>query len=44
LNITTYIDGLEITKETGKSPLLIMPERVDIFCIVLERLLREKNY
>lgn len=44
LNITPYTDGLEIAKETGKSPMLILPERPDVFCIILERLLRERNY
>jgi len=43
LNITPYSDGLEIDKETGKSPVLILPERADIFCIILERLLRERG-
>lgn len=44
LSITPYTDGVEIDKETGKSPLLTLPERPDVFCIILERLLRERNY
>jgi hypothetical protein len=41
LNITPYIDAVEIDKETGKSPVLALPDRADVFCIILERLLRE---
>lgn len=44
LSITPYTDGVEIDKETGKSPLLTLPELPDVFCIILERLLRERNY
>jgi len=40
--ITPYADGVELGKETGKSPLLLLPERADVFCIILERLLRER--
>ena len=43
LNINPVSDGLEIDKETGKSPFLQLPNRADIFCIILERLLREKH-
>ncbi|ARS35790.1 hypothetical protein [Pontibacter actiniarum] len=42
LHITPYSDGVEIGKETGKSPLLQLPNRADVFCIILERLLRER--
>jgi hypothetical protein len=44
LSITPYSDGLEIDKETGKSPTLSLPQRPDVFCIILERLLRERNF
>lgn len=43
LNIQPYTDGVEIGKETGKSPTLQVPERADIFCMILERLLRERQ-
>lgn len=43
LNITPYSDGVEIDKETGKSPTLQLTDRADIFCMILERLLRERN-
>ncbi|MBC5994020.1 hypothetical protein [Pontibacter cellulosilyticus] len=42
LSITPYSDGLEIGKDTGKSPLLQLPNRTDVFSIMLERLLRER--
>lgn len=42
LSVRAYADGVEIGKETGKSPLLQLPERADVFCIILERLLRER--
>lgn len=42
INLTPYTDGVEIGKETGKSPTLVIPENADIFCIILERLLRER--
>jgi hypothetical protein len=42
LNIQPYTDGVEIGKETGKSPTLQVPDRADIFCMILERLLRER--
>lgn len=44
LSITPYTNGVEINKETGKSLTLTLPERPDVFCIILERLLRERNY
>lgn len=43
LSVFPYTDGVEIDKETGKSPLLQFNERADIFCIILERLLNEKE-
>jgi len=42
LNLTPYSDGVEIDKETGKSPTLIIPNNADIFCMTLERVLRER--
>ncbi|MBL7799851.1 MAG: hypothetical protein JNL95_03920 [Chitinophagales bacterium] len=42
LNITPYSDGVEIDKETGKSPMLQLPMHADIFCMTLERLIRER--
>lgn len=41
LELTPYTDGVEIRKETGKSPTLQMKHNADIFCIMLERLLGE---
>lgn len=43
LSITPYTDGVEIDKETGKTPLLQFNDKADVFCIILERLLRERN-
>jgi hypothetical protein len=43
INITPYSNGVEIDKETGKRPLLQFQNRADIFCIIIERLLREIN-
>jgi hypothetical protein len=42
IDLTPYSDGVEIDKETGKSPTLQMPEKADVFCILLERLLIER--
>lgn len=42
LNFTPYTDGVEIGKETGKSPTLQMTQDADIFCMILERLLNER--
>lgn len=42
LDFTPYTDGVEIGKETGKSPTLQMAENADIFCMILERLLNER--
>lgn len=35
-----YQDGIEICKDTGKSPLLQLTEKPDIFSIILERILK----
>lgn len=42
LDFTPYSDGLEIGKDTGKSPTLQMTQNADIFCMMLERLLNER--
>lgn len=42
LNFTPYTDGVEISKETGKSPVLQLGQHADIFCMILERLLNER--
>jgi hypothetical protein len=42
LNLTPYTDGVEIDKETGKSPTLQISTNADIFCMTLERVLRER--
>ncbi|MFT3947890.1 MAG: hypothetical protein QM763_13050 [Agriterribacter sp.] len=42
LDFTPYSDGVEIGKETGKSPTLQMAQNADIFCMILERLLNER--
>ena len=42
LDFTPYSDGVEIGKETGKSPTLQMEQNADVFCMILERLLNER--
>lgn len=42
LDFTPYTDGVEIGKETGKTPKLQMTQNADIFCMILERLLNER--
>jgi hypothetical protein len=42
LQIILYTNGVEISKETDKSPVLKLTERPGVFCILLERLLRER--
>lgn len=42
LDFSPYTDGVEIGKETGKSPTLQMTKNADIFCMILERLLNER--
>jgi hypothetical protein len=42
LNFIPYKDGVEIGKETGKSPTLQIHQHADIFCMMLERLLNER--
>jgi len=41
VNITPFSNGVEIDKDTGKSPSLEI-KNVDVFCMILERLLRER--
>lgn len=42
-DIKPYSDGLEILKNAGKHQVFQLPELADVFCIQLERLLREKK-
>jgi len=42
LDFKPYNDGVEIGKETGKSPTIQLNESADIFCIMLERILNER--
>ena len=42
LDYKPYTDGVEIGKETGKSPTLQLKQNADIFCMMLERLLNER--
>ncbi len=42
LDFKPYSDGVEIGKDTGKSPTLQMATNADIFCMMLERLLNER--
>lgn len=42
LSFTPYSDGIEIGKDTGKSPLLSFTDNLDIFGLLLSRLLRDK--
>jgi hypothetical protein len=41
LSITPYTDGVEIDKETGRNPVLKINTNADIFCIILDRLIKE---
>jgi len=40
LSIEPQLDGIEIDKESGKSPRLLLSDNADVFCILLERLLK----
>lgn len=42
LSFTPYSDGIEIGKDTGKSPFLSFTSNLDIFGLLLSRLLRDK--
>jgi hypothetical protein len=42
IDFTPYTDGVEIGKDTGKSPTLQMAQNANIFCMILERLLNER--
>lgn len=39
IDFVPYSDGVEIRKDTGKSPLLTIQNNADVFCIMLGRLL-----
>ena len=41
LDFTTYTDGVEIIKDAGRNPVLLFDQDIDIFCLTLDRLLRE---
>jgi hypothetical protein len=43
LQFAPYGDGVEIGKDTGKSPLLKIANNADFFCIILGRLLNNSN-
>lgn len=43
LQVIPHASGVEIGKDTGRSPFLQFPERVDVFWILLERLLRARS-
>jgi hypothetical protein len=43
LELTPYSDGVAIRKETGKSPVLQMKQNADVFCVMLERILNERD-
>jgi len=40
LNFTPFVNGVEIGKDAGRNPVLEMVSQADIFCMILERLLR----
>jgi hypothetical protein len=42
LELTPKSDGIEIDKETGKAAVIQLPDNVDAFCLILERLIRER--
>jgi hypothetical protein len=42
LRLTPKSDGVEVDKETGKVAVIQLPDRVDEFCLILERLIRER--
>jgi hypothetical protein len=41
LSFTPYSDGIQINQETGRSPLLSFSNQVDVFGLLLSRLMRE---
>ncbi len=41
LGISPYTAGVEIDKETGRNPVLQINNNADIFCIILDRLIKE---
>ena len=41
LDITPYKNGVDVQKETGRSPFLEFSENVDIFSMMLVRLMDE---
>ena len=41
LSFTPYSDGVELTKDAGRNPLIMFPTNSDIFSVILSRLLNE---
>lgn len=41
LDFTPFTDGVEITKDAGRSPVFAFTENIDIFCLTLNRLLAD---
>ena len=41
LSFTPYSDGVELTKDAGRNPLIMFNNNVDIFSIIMSRLLNE---
>lgn len=41
LNIDPYSNGIEIQKETGKNPFLEFKNNVDVFSMIISRLINE---
>lgn len=39
LDFTPYTDGVEITKDAGRSPVFTFTDNIDVFCLTLNRLL-----
>ncbi|MFM7729421.1 MAG: hypothetical protein ACKO6L_00090 [Flavobacteriales bacterium] len=39
ISVTPYSDGIEIGKQTGRSPMIIMPVGAEVFALALQRLL-----
>ena len=39
ISVTPYTDGIEIGKQTGRSPMIMIPSGAEIFAMALQRLL-----
>ena len=42
IDFTPYRDGIDLQKDSGKSPFLAFEEGVDVFALILNRLLYER--